>query len=70
MDADEGGWELDADADDGEEELEEVEVPAEEEELGAGATPGINETDLWIRNSPFAVDHVAAGSFDSAMQAS
>jgi coatomer protein complex subunit alpha (xenin) len=70
MDADEGGWELDADADDGEEELEEVEVPAEEEELGAGATPGINETELWIRNSPFAVDHVAAGSFDSAMQVS
>jgi coatomer subunit alpha len=66
-DADEGGWELDADADDGEEELEEVEVPVEEE-LGAGATPGVNETELWVRNSPFAVDHVAAGSFDSAMQ--
>ncbi|KIM71794.1 hypothetical protein PILCRDRAFT_804617 [Piloderma croceum F 1598] len=65
---DEGGWELDADADDGMEELEEVEVPVEEEELGAGATPGLNKTELWVQHSPFAVDHIAAGSFDSAMQ--
>jgi coatomer protein complex subunit alpha (xenin) len=66
--ADEGGWELDADGEDAEEKELEVEVPVEEEELGAGATPGVNETELWVRNSPFAVDHVAAGSFDSAMQ--
>jgi coatomer protein complex subunit alpha (xenin) len=69
VDADDGGWELDADGVDAEEkEADEVEVPAEDEELGAGATPGASETELWIRNSPFAADHVAAGSFDTAMQ--
>lgn len=50
------------------EEEEEEELPEEEGELGAGAAPGISETELWTRNSPFAGDHVAAGSFDSAMQ--
>ncbi|OLL22528.1 putative coatomer subunit alpha [Neolecta irregularis DAH-3] len=29
---------------------------------------GSSEADLWVRNSPLAVDHVAAGSFESAMQ--
>lgn len=29
---------------------------------------GSSEADLWARNSPLAVDHVAAGSFESAMQ--
>lgn len=32
----------------------------------AGA--GSSEADLWARNSPLAVDHVAGGSFDTAMQ--
>lgn len=66
IDLEEEGWELDADG----EELhsEQEEEPVEEEELGAGATPGVSETDLWVRNSPLAVDHVAAGSFESAMQ--
>ncbi|EPS97096.1 hypothetical protein FOMPIDRAFT_102011 [Fomitopsis schrenkii] len=50
------------------EEEEEEELPEEEGELGAGAAPGISETELWTRNSPFAGDHVAAGSFDTAMQ--
>jgi coatomer subunit alpha len=36
--------------------------------MGAGATSGVSESDLWIRNSPFAGDHVAAGSSDTAMQ--
>jgi coatomer protein complex subunit alpha (xenin) len=64
----EEGWELDADGDaqfgtpGGD-----VVVEAEEE-LGAGAAPGVAETELWIRNSPFAADHVAAGSFETAMQ--
>ncbi|KAL2359543.1 hypothetical protein RJZ56_007608 [Blastomyces dermatitidis] len=31
---------------------------------GAGAT----EADIWARNSPLAADHVAAGSFETAMQ--
>ncbi|OJJ48651.1 hypothetical protein ASPZODRAFT_130756 [Penicilliopsis zonata CBS 506.65] len=29
---------------------------------------GSSEADLWARNSPLAADHVAAGSFDTAMQ--
>jgi coatomer protein complex subunit alpha (xenin) len=32
------------------------------------AGPGSSEADMWSRNSPLAADHVAAGSFDSAMQ--
>lgn len=32
------------------------------------AGPGSSEADLWSRNSPLAADHVAAGSFDTAMQ--
>src|SRR6266576_3204844 len=68
---DEGGWDLDADG--GEFQPaheEEAGVAEEEEELGAGATPGPDETELWVRNSPLAVDHVAAGAFESAMQVS
>ena len=30
--------------------------------------PGIGEAAFWARNSPLAVDHVAAGSFETAMQ--
>ena len=63
----EGGWDLDADAEEAEEDEEE---PEPEEELGAGATPGVSETALWVRNSPFAGDHVAAGSFETAIQVS
>ena len=50
------------------EEEKQEEIPEEEGDLGAGAAPGISETELWTRNSPFAGDHVAAGSFDTAMQ--
>jgi coatomer protein complex subunit alpha (xenin) len=63
----EGGWELDA----GEGVAPQVDLDegtAVEEDMGAEAAPGISETELWIRNSPFAADHVAAGSFDTAMQ--
>ena len=31
-------------------------------------TSGTNESELWIHNSPLAADHVAAGSFETAMQ--
>ncbi|KAH9478659.1 Coatomer subunit alpha [Psilocybe cubensis] len=70
IDPEEEGWELDADGDGGEFQsaIEGEEAAAEEEELGAGATPGPSEPELWVRNSPLAVDHVAAGSFDTAMQ--
>lgn len=71
-DVEEDGWELDAEAEDDEEKDvdEEFEDAVEEEDLGAGAAPGVNENELWVRNSPFAAEHVAAGSFDSAMQVS
>ena len=32
------------------------------------AGPGSSEAEMWARNSPLAADHVAAGSFDTAMQ--
>ncbi len=69
VDPEEGGWELDAD---GGEFQDAIDAPSAdvEEELGAGATPGPNETELWVRNSSLAVDHVAAGSFETAMQVS
>nr|GAT59180.1 coatomer alpha subunit [Mycena chlorophos] len=65
IDPEEGGWELDA-GDEAQAEEEEVEE-AQDEEL-PGSTPGISETEHWVRNSPLAPDHVAAGSFDTAMQ--
>lgn len=66
----EGGWDLDADAA-AEPQADAVAAEAEEEESldsGAGASPGVKESELWVRNSPFPADHVAAGSFESAMQ--
>jgi len=65
------GWDLDAGAGEavGEGQVEEEGALVDlETELGAGATPGPDETELWVRNSPLAADHVAAGSFDTAMQ--
>lgn len=67
LDPEEGGWELDADGGEFQDATEEPAADVDEE-LGAGATPGPNETELWVRNSSLAVDHVAAGSFESAMQ--
>ena len=68
MAAEEGAWDLDADAEEAAEDEGEAEVAEEEADLGAGATPGVSEAELWTRNSPFAADHVAAGSFETAMQ--
>jgi hypothetical protein len=68
--ADEDGWDLDAGGEgkgNEDEVTEDVDVE-EEEELGAGAAPGVDETEVWTRNSPFAGDHVSAGSFETAMQ--
>lgn len=71
IDPEEGGWELDADggefqsAVDGDDA---VEIEGLGEDLGAGATPGPSETELWLKNNSLAVDHVAAGSFETAMQ--
>jgi len=65
---DAAGWDLDteeivAHADVGEEV-----VDVADGEAGAAAAPGVSEVELWVRNSPFAADHVAAGSFETAMQ--
>jgi coatomer protein complex subunit alpha (xenin) len=64
IDPEEGGWELDADG--GEfHSAQGDELPVvEDEELGAGAAPGVDETELWVWNLPLAADHVAAGSFE------
>jgi len=51
--ADVGGAVDEADAD----------VEAESEEVA----PGLSEAELYVRNSPLAADHVAAGSFETAM---
>ncbi|KAF9236643.1 coatomer WD associated region-domain-containing protein [Melanogaster broomeanus] len=61
VDAGEAGWDLDT-----EEEFEDA--VEEDEDTSTGATPGVSENEYWVRNSPFAADHVAAGSFESAMQ--
>lgn len=68
--ADEDGWDLDAGGDETAPEAEKEDEEEAEEDLGAGANPGISESELWTRNSPFAGDHVGAGSFDTAMQVS
>lgn len=60
-DEDVAGWDMGEDIN-AEEDPELVDVGTAE--AGAGAT----EADLWARNSPLAADHVAGGSFDSAMQ--
>ncbi|KAG8924486.1 hypothetical protein FRC02_010403 [Tulasnella sp. 418] len=67
--AEEGeGWDLDEEVE-AEKVLTEADlIPADDEGDAAAAKPGIAETELWVRNSPFAADHVAAGSFETAMQ--
>ena len=46
-----------------------------DEDLGLGAGKleatqgaGVSDAEYWVRNSPLAADHIAAGSFESAMQ--
>jgi coatomer protein complex subunit alpha (xenin) len=70
IDPEEGGWELDADGGATTEAAGDDEVAQEEDkDLGAaGAALGVSEIELWVRNSPFAADHVAAGSFETALQ--
>ena len=63
------GWDLDA----------ELDIPLDEVSMPSGSaagaavvfnppTHGTSVTDIWIRNSSLAADHVAAGSFETAMQ--
>lgn len=44
------------------------EEPAEEEHFSDAQEGGMGESEYWTRNSPLAADHIAAGSFESAMQ--
>lgn len=69
IDPEDGGWDLDAGGAEAQLDAEEFTDAVEaNDDLGAGANPGVKETELWIRNSPFASDHVCAGSFESAVQ--
>lgn len=60
-DEDEGGWDM------GDDDLDLPDAGEDFVEVGGDAT-GLSEAELWARNSPIAADHVAAGSFDTAMQ--
>jgi coatomer protein complex subunit alpha (xenin) len=70
-DADEDdGWGLDEDVPEMETE-EHGDVPEENHvDLTSDVAPGVSENEHWSRNSPLAIDHAAAGSFESAMQVS
>ena len=71
VDPEDGGWELDADGGEFQSAVDAedaVETEGLDEDSGAGAAPGPSEPELWVRNNPLAVDHVAAGAFESAMQ--
>ena len=63
-----GGWDLDDDI--------KADLDAEISQAAAQATAefvaptaGTNECTIWSQNSPLAADHIAAGSFEGAMQA-
>ncbi|KAI9874172.1 MAG: hypothetical protein M1830_010106 [Pleopsidium flavum] len=58
---DAAGWDM---GDDINVDVESDFVNVESAEAGAGSS----EAELWARNSPIAADHVAGGSFDTAMQ--
>lgn len=58
-----GGWDM-GDEDLGLEDHGDEFVNVESETAGVG----MSEAELWARNSPIAADHVAAGSFETAMQ--
>ena len=60
-DEDAAGWDM---GDDINVEADSDFVNVETTDAGAGSS----EADLWSRNSPLAADHVAGGSFESAMQ--
>lgn len=61
-DEDAAGWDM---GDDIVPEVESDFVNVESAEAGGAAS---SEADLWARNSPLAADHVAGGSFETAMQ--
>lgn len=60
-DEDTGGWDM---GDDIVPEVESDFVNVDSTEVGIGSS----EAELWARNSPLAADHIAGGSFETAMQ--
>lgn len=56
---DEGGWGFDG---------EDLEIEDAVETEDVSTQDGVPEVEYWIRNSPIAGDHIAAGSFESAAQ--
>ena len=64
------GWDLDAEVIVIPEEEVVVEDIAVEGDLSEGVSAGVAEDEMWIKNSPLAADHAAAGAFESAMQVS
>ena len=78
IDADEGAVQLNGTHGEDEDEEaagwdmgDEINVEVESDFVNVDNTEGgaaSNEADLWARNSPIAADHVAAGSFETAMQ--
>lgn len=61
-DEDAAGWDM------GEDEVPEVDSDFVNVDSAEAGGAGSSEADMWARNSPLAVDHVAGGSFESAMQ--
>jgi len=61
-DEDAAGWDM------GEDVVPEVDSDFVNVESADAGGAGSSEADLWARNSPLGVDHVAGGSFETAMQ--
>ncbi|KAK1638083.1 coatomer WD associated region-domain-containing protein [Colletotrichum phormii] len=61
-DEDAAGWDL------GDDVVPEIEGDFVNVDSADAGGAGSSEAELWARNSPLAVDHVAGGSFESAMQ--
>lgn len=73
-DGEDEGWDLDAEVIAPEEEVgmevDEIGAGGGEADLSEGVSKGVGEDEWWVRNSPLAADHAAAGSYESAMQVS
>ncbi|KAI5460278.1 coatomer WD associated region-domain-containing protein [Mariannaea sp. PMI_226] len=61
-DEDAAGWDM------GDDDVPDVESDFVNVDSADAGGAGSSEADLWARNSPLAVDHIAGGSFESAMQ--
>lgn len=67
LDEDEG-WDLDTGVVEDLPDDEEIEIEAAEADLSEGVSQGVDENEMWIRNSPLAADAAAASNFETAMQ--